>query len=150
MRMGLSRLEIAVLRCAELFAPDLGSQLWDYLAAPVCLMPLGYDPMLNLLSLGDAARALALAARATGLVGAFNIAGKDTLPLSRCIACVGKRPLRIPGPLLGPLYRLRHLVERSDFSYALNAERFHHGLLLDGSRARLDLGYEPTQEVRWP
>lgn len=150
MRMGLSALEIVVLRMAELLAHDVGSQLWDYLRAPVCMVPLGYDPMLNLLSLEDAAHALALAVSSFGLLGAFNIPGADTLPLSRCIGAVGKRPVPIPGPLLGPLYRLRRWVEGSDFSYALNAERFHQAMVLDGTRARSQLGYEPSHGVRWP
>ncbi len=150
MRMGLSRLEIAVLRCAELLSAEVGSQLWDYLAAPVCFVPLGYDPMLNLLSLDDAADALCRASRAMGVLGAFNIPGRDTLPLRRCIEYFGKRPVSIPGPLLGPLYRLRHVVEGSDFSYAINASRFHYAMVLDGSRARAQLGYEPKHRVTWP
>ena len=84
-------LQIAVLRCAEVLAADSGSQLWDYLASRVCLRPLGFDPMLNVLSLEDAVAAITAAARSSH-TGVFNIPGADTLPLSRAIAETGSTP----------------------------------------------------------
>ena len=42
----------------EALAPGTGSQLYDYLESPVCLRPAGYDPMVNLLTIEDAALAL--------------------------------------------------------------------------------------------
>jgi UDP-glucose 4-epimerase len=79
-RMGMSDLDVVVLRCAEILHADMGSQLYDYLQSRVCLRPLGFDPVLNLLSLDDAARAFALAVESDG-GGVFNIPGADTLPL---------------------------------------------------------------------
>lgn len=142
-------LEIAVLRCAEILAPGVGSQLWDYLSSRVCLRPLGFDPMLNLLSLEDAASAFG-AALESAEIGPFNIPGLDTLPLSRAIAESARVNLPIPAPLLGPLYRLRHAVTGYDFRYDLNARRFHVGGVLDGRRARAALGYVPRTRVHWP
>ena len=142
-------LEIAVLRCAEILAPDVGSQLWDYLLSRVCLRPLGFDPMLNLLSLEDAATAFGAAVESAE-IGSFNIPGLDTLPLSRAIAESGRMNVAIPAPLLAPLYRLRHAVRGYDFRYDLNARRFHIGGVLDGRRARTALGYVPRTPVQWP
>jgi UDP-glucose 4-epimerase len=144
-----SRLEIAVLRCAEILAPDVGSQLWDYLSSRVCLRPLGFDPMINVLSLDDAATAFG-AALASPEVGIFNIPGHDTLPLSRAIAESGKANIPVPGPLMSPLYRLRRAVSGFDFRYDINNRRFHFGGVLDGTRARTKLGYAPRVPVRWP
>ena len=140
------QLDIAILRCAEILAADVGSQLWDYLATAVCLRPLGFDPMLNVLSLADAVRAL-VAAVASPARGVFNIPGLDTLPLSALIARWGRRDLPLPGPLLAPLYRLRTRTIGLDFRYDLNARRFHGGGVLDGARARAALGYAPAQPV---
>jgi UDP-glucose 4-epimerase len=128
-------LEIAVLRLAEILAPNVGSQLWDYLSSRVCLRPLGFDPMLNALSLEDAADAFG-AALSSHEIGVYNIPGYDTLPLSRAIAESVKVDLPVPGPLLAPLYRLRRAFTGFDFHYELNARRFHFGGVLDGSRAR--------------
>ena len=142
-------LKVAVLRCAELIAPDSGSQLWDYLMSRVCLRPFGYDPMINVLSLADAARAFAAAAQSSA-IGAFNIAGADTLPLTRAIEEAQRVSIPVPGPLMSPLYRLRRKVAGFDFRYDMNRSRFHFGGVLDGTRAREQLGYVPGHHVRWP
>ena len=125
-----SKLQIAVVRCAEIIAPDVGSQLWDYLKGRVCLRPYGFDPMLNVLAIEDAAYALACAARSKA-VGVFNIPGRDTLPLSRAIARSHRADVPFPGQLLG-------------------SQRFHFGAVLDGSRAARELDFVPTTGVHWP
>ncbi len=149
-RMGLSTLEIVVLRMAEILAPGTGSQLYDYLEGPVCFRPAGFDPMLNVLSMGDGVRALELAARAFGVQGAFNIAGADTLPLSCAIRSWGRPGLPVPGSVLPVLYRLRRRLRGTAFSYGMNRRRFHYAAVLDDTRARRVLGYRATERVAWP
>jgi UDP-glucose 4-epimerase len=121
-------LEIAVLRLAELVAPGVDSPLWDFLSARVCLRPIGFDPMLNALSLEDAAEAFG-AALESHEVGVFNIPGYDTLPLSRAIAESDRVALPVPSRLV--------------------ASRLRFGGVLDGGRARATLGYEPHTPVSW-
>jgi UDP-glucose 4-epimerase len=142
------RLQVAVLRCAEILASGTGSQLWDYLQSKACLRPLGFDPMLNVLSLEDAVAAL-LAALRSSETGVFNIPGYDTLPLSRAIVESRRADLPVPGPLMAPLYGLRRLLGY-DFRYDMNIQRFHFGGVLDGSRALARLGFTPRTPVRWP
>jgi UDP-glucose 4-epimerase len=142
-------LPIAVLRCAEILAPGTGSQLWDYLQSRVCLRPLGFDPMLNLISLDDAVTALVAALRARE-VGVFNIPGVDTLPLSLAIQESRRVDVPVPGPLMAPLYKLRRRLAGFDFRYDMNMRRFHFGGVLDGARARSRLGFEPRVPARWP
>ncbi|MEO7731505.1 MAG: hypothetical protein ABIY55_11070 [Kofleriaceae bacterium] len=142
-------LEITVLRCAELLAPGTGIQLWDYLSSRVCLRPAGFDPMLNVLSIEDAAAGFVAAVRSRA-TGVFNLRGADTLPLSRAIAESHRHEIALPGALLAPLYKLRTLTARFEFRYDLNVQRFHCGGVLDGSRARRALDYEPRHHVRWP
>lgn len=148
-RMGLSPIHVNVLRCAEILAPDMGSQLHDYLSSRVCLRPLGFDPILNLLSLEDAARAFLLALD-TPAQGVINIPGADTLPLSRAIRLWGRDDIPLPGPLLGPLYRWRRRMKKTDFRYSVNQRRFHYNGVLDGTRARDLLGYRPEHPLEWP
>lgn len=147
-RMGMSRLAIAVLRCAEIVAPDVGSQFHDYLSSRTCLRPLGFDPMLNLLSVEDAARAVALAADIDES-GIFNVDGADTLPLSLAIRRAGRFGLALPGPLLAPLYGVRASALGMEFSYDVNHRAFHFSSVLDASRAREVLHYEPKHPIRW-
>lgn len=150
MHMGMSPVEVAVLRCAELLEPGSGSQLHDYLSAPVCLRSAGFDPMLNVLSLPDAVEAFLRAIRAGGVQGVFNIPGADTLPLTECIRRWGRPSLPLPGPLLAPAYRLRRRVVGSQFSYRIYRGRFHLAAILDGTRAREALGYVPRHRLAWP
>ncbi len=140
--MAVSPLQIVVLRCAECLVPDTGSQLFDYLCSQVCLQPLGFDPMLNVLSLPDLARAFSLAA-AADQQGVFNIVGKDTLPLSTLIADWGRLRIPIPSTLLGPLYWLRSKTTGTDFRYDLNRFRFHFSSIMDGTLAAQRLHYTP-------
>ncbi len=141
-RIAQSRLQISVLRCAEVLWPKCGSELFDYLCAPVCFRPLGFDPMLNLLTPEDASLALRLALQASAR-GVFNIPGKDTLPLSELVHALGRFGVALPGTLLSPLYLLRRAATRAEFRYAANRGRFHYSGILSGVRAKLELGYAP-------
>ncbi|MEZ4237478.1 MAG: NAD-dependent epimerase/dehydratase family protein [Myxococcota bacterium] len=145
--MGTSPLRICVLRCAEILAPDQGSQLYDYLSSRICLRPMGFDPMVNVLSLTDAADAFARAV-AVEAEGPFNVPGADTLPLSRLIRAWGRTGVGVPGPLLGPLYAARRAARRTRFRYGANAWRFHYNGVLDGTRAAEGLGYRPAHPLR--
>jgi hypothetical protein len=51
---------------------------------------------------------------------------------------------------MSPLYRLRRRVAGFDFRYDMNRSRFHFGGVLDGTRAREQLGYTPRYPVHWP
>ena len=148
-RMGLSNAEIVVLRCAEALGPGTGSQLFDYLNAPVALRPAGFDPMVNVATIDDIVYALERATYGSG-EGVFNIPGYDTLPLTQCIQKWGRMGLPLPGAVISRMYRLRHRLTGSDFSYGINRKRMHYGLILDGSRARDVLRYEPSHPIDWP
>jgi UDP-glucose 4-epimerase len=139
-------LAIAVLRCAEVLAPRSGSRLYDYLSSRVCLRPLGYDPIINVLSPADAAHAIALAATSDA-AGIFNIPGRDALPLSELIHRTGRIGLAVPGPALGPLYVARAALTAGRFRYALDERRFHHSGVLDGRRARAAFRYVPEHAL---
>lgn len=147
-QMGMCPMQIVVLRCAEVLAPRSGSQLFDYVSSRVCMRPLGYDPMINLLSLDDQVEALYRALRTEEAQGVFNIPGRDTLPLSELIHMMGRPDVPMPGVLLSPLYRLRGRLERREFRYDMNHWRFHFSGVLDGRRAKAVLGYEPSHPLR--
>lgn len=148
-RMGLSPLEIVVLRMAEILAPDTGSQMFDYLQSPVCLRPAGFDPMINVLTLEDAAAALQRAVH-SDQQGVFNIPGADTLPLTACIRKWGRLGIPTPDGLLEPVYRFRSRLTGHDFRYNMNRRRFHYSGVLDGRRAARVLNYVPSHPVDWP
>jgi UDP-glucose 4-epimerase len=145
-KFGNSELQTIVLRCAELLTPGGHNPLYDYLSSRVCLRPLGYDPMLNVLSPEDLACALRRAASSTA-TGVFNIPGYDTLPLSELTAAARRISVPVPGPALSPLYALRRAFTGLRFQYSTDETRFHYGAVLDGSKARQLLGYVPEHSV---
>jgi UDP-glucose 4-epimerase len=147
--MGLSRLSITVLRCAEVLAGGCGSQLHDYLESPICLRPAGYNPMINVLSVTDVVQAMELAHR-TEIQGVFNIPGKDTLPLSTAILKWGRMSLPVPSNWLTPIYAWRRKVTGHDFRFGMNRRRFTYSGILDGNRARKVLHYAPETAIDWP
>jgi len=149
MRMGMTSLQIAVLRTAEVLAPGTGSQLFDYLESTICLRPAGFDPMLNVLTIQDCANALQRAIHCQAQ-GVFNIPGADTLPLTAAIRAWGRLGIPMPGSLLSPAYRLRARVTGHDFRYGMNRRRFHYSGVLDGTRAREVLSFVPCHPVEWP
>lgn len=148
-RMGMSKLSIAVLRCAECLEAGVGSQLHALLGSPLRLRPLGFDPMLNLVSIADLVQALRLAVRSDAS-GVFNIPGRDTLPLSEIFEKRDRDALALPSPMLGPAYSLYGLLAGNrQFDYRGNRRRFHLGGVLDGRRARERLGYTPQHALEW-
>lgn len=148
-RMGMGPLQIAVLRMAEVLAPGTGSQLFDYLESAICFRPAGYDPMINVLTIEDAATALARAAHSDAM-GIFNVPGADSLPLSAAIRKWGRIGIPVPGAWMTPLYRWRSRFTGHDFRWGLNRRRFIYSGVLDGTRARAVLGYVPCHPVQWP
>ena len=146
--MGLAELEIVVLRCAECLSLGTGSQLCDYLGSRVCFRPMGFDPMLNVLSLEDLSKSLLLALQHHAQ-GIFNIPGKDTLPLSLAIKKAGRAEIAVPEAFLPTLYWARRLTRGYDFRYDMNRWRFHFNGVLDGRRAREVFGYVPDTPVDW-
>lgn len=53
----------------------------------------------------------------------------------------------MPGPLLAPLYALRARLTHKRFDYLNDRVLFHYGAVVDGSKARRLLGYQPTAPI---
>lgn len=147
-RIGTSRLRVAVLRCAELFAPGADGQLQRWLRSDPCIRPLGYDPMVNLITREDLVRAIALAVRVHES-GVFNIPGADLLPLSELASRSGRRSLALPGWLVPASYDFRALAGPG-FDYRTSERRFHFGGVLCGRSALATLGYQPRAGLWGP
>lgn len=146
--LGASRMQIAILRCADCPAPETGSQLWDYTRSHLCLVPLGFDPMVHLISVEDLADALQLATLSDA-IGVFNVPGADIHPLSVAIERAGRIRVPLPGAMLPLLYRWRSAVRGGDFRYDQNHLRFHFSGVLEGERAAERLGYRARHPVSW-
>lgn len=144
-RMLGAELRISVLRLAPMIARGTGDELSEYVALDPCYRALGFDPMINALSLDDAADALARAADCAPR-GIFNVAGADTLPFSELAARAGVRCRAIPGALIELLCALRRIPEHR---YRGLDGLLHHGLVVDGRAATGAFGFTPVRPS-WP
>jgi len=134
---------ISVLRLAPLVAPRNTGVLADYFGREPCYRAMGFDPIINALSLEDATEALALAAEHAPR-GTFNVVGADTLPLSKLAARVGTRCWPVPGALIEALCTL---TRRNRHHYRDLRALLHHGLVVDGRAAFGAFGYAPSHPL---
>ena len=148
-RMGLSNISIVVLRMAEILAPGCGSQVFDYLQSPICIRPIGFDPMLNFLTIDDTSSAFQKAIHASAQ-GVFNIPGADSLPLTQTIARWGRLSIPLTEGAIFSIYRMRRKFRGAQFRYGMNRRRFHYSGVLDGRRAAEVLRFVPSHPINWP
>jgi UDP-glucose 4-epimerase len=94
--------EVSVLRACRPIGPTFWNRVSAYLSLPVVPVPLGYDPLLQLVHEDDWLDAFA-AALLDAHPGVFNVVGSDPLPVSTLLRLAGKRVLPLPSQLLHPL-----------------------------------------------
>ena len=105
-------------------------------------IPLGYDPMLQLVSDRDVARALVLALHADR-PGAYNVASRELFPCSEFPSRRSRSGLLPVPERLRAAYRLLQQALGRGHPSAFQ----RHGVVLDTSRARERLGFEPQYRV---
>lgn len=117
----------------------------NYLRLERPIMVMGFDPMIQLVHEKDVVRAIQLALR-PGIRGIFNLRGPGEMPLSQLVRRVGGRPRVVPSPLarvaLDQLWRLR----LSSFP-SQELDHLRYVCMVDDSRARNELGYEPVHSI---
>jgi UDP-glucose 4-epimerase len=94
--------EVTVLRTCWTFGPEFWNRVVAYFALPVVAVPLGYDPLLQLVHEEDVLRAFEQAALRPH-PGIFNVVGNGVLPVSTLLRLGGRRSLRLPTALLSRL-----------------------------------------------
>jgi len=117
----------------------------NYLRLERPVMVMGFDPMMQVVHERDVVRAIQLALR-PGVRGIFNIRGPGEMPLSHLVRQTGGRPRVVPSPLakvaLDQLWKLRV----SSFP-SQELDHLRYVCMVDDSRARTDLGYEPVHSI---
>lgn len=89
---------VTTLRLASVLGADVDSPLGRYLASPVIVRPLGFDPRLQLLHPLDAVEALLAVAR-DDVPGTFNVGTPDVLTLGQAAAILGRPTVGVPPEL---------------------------------------------------
>ena len=117
----------------------------NYLRLERPIMVMGFDPMMQVVHERDVVRAIQLALR-PGVRGIFNIRGPGEMPLSHLVRQAGGRPRVVPSSVakvaLDQLWKLR----LSSFP-SQELDHLRYVCMVDDSRARTDLGYEPAHSI---
>ncbi|MCP4675797.1 MAG: NAD-dependent epimerase/dehydratase family protein [Deltaproteobacteria bacterium] len=106
---------------------------------------MGYDPMMQLVHEEDVVQAIRLAL-APGHRGVFNVAGPPPLPLTRVLKRLGRSSLPVPLMVAKPIATRLNWLGRVDFR-ASYVDYLRYVCMVDDSRAREVLGYEPTHDL---
>jgi len=91
--------EVTVLRSCWTVGPGVSNRLTRHLSLPVVPVPLGYDPLLQLVHPEDLLDAFEQATLGSH-PGVFNVVGSGVLPLSTLLRLAGSRALALPAKLL--------------------------------------------------
>jgi nucleoside-diphosphate-sugar epimerase len=107
---------------------------------------LGFDPMCPLVSDKDVARAIHRSAHAER-TGIFNIAGRESVPLSTLARWTGNSSIPVPGGLLHLASRALDLVGGSEVRDSIDGPQLRYGFSLDTRRAERELGFRPGYRI---
>jgi UDP-glucose 4-epimerase len=139
-------LETVVLRPVHIVGPTIRNAPSNYLRLERPWMLAGFDPMVQLLHMEDAARAL-VEALAPGRRGVYNVVGPGQVPLSRVFEDLGRRPRQVPSslarPLLSGLFRSRMAGYPPE-----ELDHIQYLCMVDGSRWATETGWAPRHSMR--
>ncbi|MFZ5470801.1 MAG: SDR family oxidoreductase [Myxococcota bacterium] len=135
-----------ILRPVHIVGPTIKNAPSNYLRLRRPWMLAGFDPMVQLIHVEDAARAM-VAALQPQANGVYNVVGPGEVPLSAIFRELGRQVVHVPHPLA------RFFLARA-FRYRLASfppEELDHIQFLcavDGSRWVKDIGWKPRYTMR--
>jgi nucleoside-diphosphate-sugar epimerase len=106
---------------------------------------MGFDPICALVSDKDVARAIRASVFARRS-GTYNIAGRESVPLSVLAHWVGRPIIPVPGPLLSVTSLGTRLLGR-EAQGAGSGRHLRYGFTLDTRRAERELDFRPTDHI---
>jgi hypothetical protein len=115
-------------------------------AAGVRARPLGFDPLCPVIADKDVALAVRAALHA-GVAGVFNVAGRETLPLSVLGRWTRRPCVPVPGVLLEAVSAAAARVGNERVRDAFGGPHLRYGMSLDTRRAERELGFVPRYRV---
>lgn len=133
--------QVVVLRFAPIVGRTVDNPISRWLRTKVFPLPMGFDPLWQVVHEDDAAQALVQALR-TETSGPINVAAEGALPLSELVRLAGGRAVPVPGVALSSLLKtLAALGLPTAQPSMLDYLRFNW--VADAGRARRELGFEP-------
>jgi UDP-glucose 4-epimerase len=138
--------ETVVLRPVHVVGPSIKNAPSNYLRLERPWAMTGFDPMVQLLHMEDAARAM-IAALKPGRKGVYNVVGPGEVPLSSVFRELGHRPRSIPHLLAKPLLSSLFKYRFADFPPE-ELDHIQFLCMVDGSRWATESGWTPRFSMR--
>ncbi len=118
----------------------------NYLRLPLVPTLLGFDPMVQIIHERDVVEAILCALRPR-VRGIFNVTGPGELPLSAILSELDRKILRFPHPLARPLLTALWRFGATSFPVP-ELDFIRYVCMVDGSRAREELGFRPRHTLK--
>jgi nucleoside-diphosphate-sugar epimerase len=142
------QLDVSLLR-----VPTVIAQSGALLMSPIlpggdlpAIRALGFDPMCALVADRDVCSAIRLALHRRR-AGVYNIAGRESLPLSVLVRWSGGRSVSLPGGLLRGAASAARLFGAEGLRSVLEGPHIRFGFTLDTRRAEAELGFRPGYRI---
>ncbi|HLL55996.1 MAG TPA: SDR family oxidoreductase [Myxococcaceae bacterium] len=135
-----------ILRPVHIVGPTIKNAPSNYLRLPRPWMLAGFDPMVQLIHVEDAARAMVEALRPEAR-GVYNVVGPGEVPLSAIFRTLGTSPLPMPHVLARPALKALFRYRLSNFPPP-ELDHIQFLCAVDGSRWQRDLGWKPRHSMR--
>lgn len=144
--MDSKQMRVVVLRMSNIIGRNVPGQFNAYFDSKIIFKTLGFNPLINLIHMRDVIKALKLAVF-KNVHGVYNIAGRDTAPISTFADLNRAVTISLPRPIMGPVNWLQRKMGLTRYYYSVDADRQRFTCLLDISKAQKELGYSPESRV---
>lgn len=138
--------EIVVLRPVHIVGHTIRNAPSNYLRLRRPLVLTGFDPMIQLIEMGDVCEAMRVALQ-PGLRGVFNVCGPGQLPLSAILRELGRKPLSVPHPLARAAVKRMWDARLTNFPPP-ELDHIQYICTVDGSRFVEATGFAPRLNLR--
>jgi UDP-glucose 4-epimerase len=140
------QVETVILRPVHVVGPNIRNAPSNYLRLRHPWMLAGFDPMLQLIHVQDAARALVEALRPEPK-GVYNVVGPGEVPLSAVLRELGRTPIPVPHPLARSALNLLFRYRVANFP-APELDHLQFLCAVDGTRWVKDVGWKSAYSMR--
>ncbi len=139
-------IQTVILRPVHIVGPSIKNAPSQYLRKKRPWVVAGFDPMVQLIHVEDAARAMVEALRPQTR-GVYNVVGPGEVPLSAIFRELGHTAIPVPHPLARPLLGMLFKYRLADFPPP-ELDHIQFLCAVDGSRWVKELGWKPSFSMK--
>ena len=139
-------IQTVILRPVHIVGPTIKNAPSTYLRLRRPWVMAGFDPMVQLIHVEDAARAMIEALRPQAR-GVYNVVGPGEVPLSAVLRELGRTPIPVPHPLARPVLNALFKYRLADFP-GPELDHIQFVCAVDGSRWVKELNWKPRYSMK--